>query len=144
METLTLSGSIALFHDNFARWCSSLLDYLAQFCRKTGLGDKIIPAAMAEWKDEIVTNNSDIGEWVTEYTELGDHDDFVLVNELRDMYMSAGYNNRMSTKDFNSAAKALFVSEGYHTKDSHYYYREGSAKKHARNVVLGLKMKMKI
>jgi len=51
-------------------------------------------------------------------------------------FISLGFGNKMSSKDFNSAAKALFVSKGYQTKDSHYHY-EGSVRKHARNVAFG-------
>ncbi|KAF8970749.1 hypothetical protein BGZ46_010402 [Entomortierella lignicola] len=129
-------------HEVFPSWRSSLLDYLIQYCSKSGLIGKSIPTAMKEWKDEIVTNNNDIGEWLIEQTELGNRDEFVSINDLRDKYMAlAGYSNRMPSKEFNSAAKALFVSKGYKIKDSHNYFRDG-LRKHARNVVFGLKMRL--
>ncbi|KAF9343783.1 hypothetical protein BGX26_005203 [Mortierella sp. AD094] len=95
-------------HEEFPSWRSSLLDYLIQHCSKSGLVGMGIPAAMKEWKDEIVIGNNEIAEWLLEHTELAEGD-FMSLSELRDLYIgSAGHHTRLSNKGFNSAAKALF------------------------------------
>ena len=130
-----------LIHKKFPEWRSALLDYLIPYCHENGLSEIEIPASMKEWKDDIITGNNEIGDWLNENTESGSSTDFVSLVDLRDFYGNQHTAGRkLSPKEFVSTAKALFVSRGLLFKEQHNF-KEGGKWKLKRNIVLTIKQK---
>jgi len=132
-----------LIHEKFSEWRSALLDFLIPYCSKTGLSGMKIPDSMKEWKDDIVSNNNEIGDWLNEQTEAGISTDFVSLVDLKDLYTrdTEITGKRLSSKEFMAVAKALFIGKGLIYKDQHNYY-EGSTRRQKRKTFLGLKQKV--
>jgi len=133
----------ALIHEKFPEWRSSLLDYLIRYCLKTGLSGINIPASMKEWKDDIITNNNEVGDWLNEHIEAGDLTDFVSFVDLKGIYdrdPNIPFGKKLSLKDFVTVAKALFVSRGLVIKDHHRFKDDDGKWTSKRNVILATRL----
>ena len=93
---------------NFEKWRSSLLDYLIGYCKLDGLCQMKIPPSMKEWKEDIISGNNELGEWIWENVEITKNPEDVLsVSELKEKSKSDFGTRGFSDRDFISTTKAL-------------------------------------
>ena len=125
---------------NFEKWRSSLLDFLVGYCKLDGLCDMKIPASMKEWKEEIISGNNELGEWIMEVVEITNNpEDVVSAAELKDKYKIVYGTRSISDRDFLSIAKSLFNSKGVECRDR-YRPRTSGEQKEKRNAFIGVKL----
>jgi len=125
---------------NFEKWRSSLLDFLVGYCKLDGLCDMKIPASMKEWKEEIISGNNELGEWIMEVVEITNNpEDVVSAAELKDKYKIVYGTRSISDRDFLSIARGLFNSKGVECKDR-YRPRTSGEQKEKRNAFIGVKL----
>jgi phage/plasmid-associated DNA primase len=126
--------------ENFVNWRSSLLDYLKDYCNIDGLCKLNIPKSMCEWKEDIISGNNELADWIFENVEVTNQiEDVVSLNDLKDKYKNYYGLRRVSDRDFMAIAKALFTSKGFEIKERHRPMISG-ARKEKRNVVLRIKL----
>ncbi len=126
--------------ENFVNWRSSLLDYLKGYCKIDGLCKMDVPKSMCEWKEDIISGNNELADWIFENVEVTNQiEDVVSLNDLKDKYKNNYGLRGVSDRDFMAIAKALFTSKGFEIKEVHQFRLNGLKKKQ-RNVVLRLKL----
>lgn len=126
---------------NFEKWRSSLLDFLIGYCKLDGLCQMKIPASMKEWKEEIISGNNELGEWIWENVEITNSpDDVVSAAELKDKYKIVYGARSISDRDFISITKSLFNSKGLECRDR-YQFKIDGIKKDKRNAFIGVKLR---
>ncbi|MGL5962531.1 MAG: PriCT-2 domain-containing protein [Cetobacterium sp.] len=126
---------------HFEKWCSSLLDYFKTYSTLEGLTRIKIPASMTEWKEEIISGNNELADWIFENIEKGTDNDFVSLNDLKDIYKRMNGPRGISDRDFISMSKALFINKRVTVKEQHKFKEDG-VRKCKRNVVLNYKIKI--
>ncbi|CCV02478.1 Primase [Armadillidium vulgare iridescent virus] len=124
---------------NFEVWRSSLLDLLAKYCRIDGLCQMTIPSSMKEWKEEIISGNNELADWIMDnIEETNNSEDVLSLNELKDKYKGIYGPRSISDRDFISIAKALFNSKGYEILERHRLMVNGT-RIQKRNAITGIK-----
>jgi len=99
-----------------------------------------LPASMKEWKEEIISGNNELAEWVWENVEITNNPDDVLsAAELKDKYKIVYGARSISDRDFISITKALFNSKSLECRDR-YQSRVDGVKKEKRNAFIGVKL----
>lgn len=67
---------------------------------------------MSEWKEEIISGNNELAEWILEVVEITNSpENVVSAAELKDKYKIVYGTKSISNRDFLSIAKALFNSK---------------------------------
>ncbi|MGL5961894.1 MAG: PriCT-2 domain-containing protein [Cetobacterium sp.] len=126
--------------ENFANWRSSLLDYLKDYCNIDGLCKFNIPKSMCEWKEDIISGNNELADWIFENVEVTNQiEDVVSLNDLKDKYKNHYGLRGISDRDFMAIAKALFTSKGFEIKDRHRI-RIGGKQIEKRNTIVRIKL----
>ncbi|MGL5961600.1 MAG: PriCT-2 domain-containing protein [Cetobacterium sp.] len=126
--------------ENFVSWRSALLDYLKEHCNIDGLCKLNIPKSMCDWKEDIISGNNELADWIFENVEVTNQiEDVVSLNDLKDKYKNHHGLRGVSDRDFIAIAKALFTSKGFEIKDK-LQYRINGGKTTKRNVVLRIKL----
>jgi phage/plasmid-associated DNA primase len=126
--------------ENFVNWRSSLLDYLKDYCKIDGLCKFDIPKSMCEWKEDIISGNNELADWIFENVEVTNQiEDVLSLNDLKDKYKNHHGLRGISDRDFMAIAKALFTSKGFEIKEK-MQYRVNGSNTTKRNVVLRIKL----
>ncbi len=126
--------------ENFVNWRSSLLDYLKDYCNIDGLCKFDIPKSMCEWKEDIISGNNELADWIFENVEVTNQiEDVVSLNDLKDKYKNNYGLRGVSDRDFMAIAKALFTSKGFEIRDRHRT-RIGGKQIEKRNAVVRIKL----
>lgn len=125
---------------HFELWRSAFLDLLIKYCKIDGLCEIQIPISMREWKEDIISGNNELADWIFENVELTDNvQDVLSLNDLKDKYKQGYGLKTVSDRNFIAIAKALFTSKGFEINER-YQFRVNGTKKEKRNAILRVKL----
>lgn len=126
-------------NDRFDLWRSSLLKFFLKYVRKNGIENTKIPTTMKEWKDEIITENNELGEWLFNIVEkIEDRTKYVSLSELYTRHKNEFPNDKSLQRDFDRNIISLMRSKDICLKEQ-YQFRDDGKKIQRRNVFLGIK-----
>jgi hypothetical protein len=95
---------------------------------------------MCEWKEDIISGNNELADWIFENVEVTNQiEDVLSLNDLKDKYKNHHGLRGISDRDFMAIAKALFTSKGFEIKEK-MQYRVNGSNTTKRNVVLRIKL----